>query len=92
MNAGGRTAAAAVVDWSWCVGLLAVLCLMGAAVTARLAVPTSPSKSGPSDGVGERVRALAAFSLALGFGPASVNTFFALYGVERLDLSAPVAA
>lgn len=85
-------AAAAAVDWRWGVGILAVLCLAGAAVTARLTVPTPPAKSGPSGGVGERVRALAAFSLALGFGLASVNTFFALYGVERLALSAPVAA
>ena len=86
-------AAAAVADWRWGVGMLAVLCLVGAAVTARLTMPTPPARSGPpGDGVGDRVRALAAFSLALGFGLASVNTFFALYGVQRLDLSAPVAA
>jgi predicted MFS family arabinose efflux permease len=84
--------AAAVVDWRWGVGVLAVLCLVGAAATARLTVPAPPATSGPGDGVGDRVRALAAFSLALGFGLASVNTFFALYGVERLELSAPVAA
>ncbi|WP_154697604.1 MFS transporter [Lentzea guizhouensis] len=84
--------AAAVVDWRWGVGVLALLCLAGAAATARLAVPTPPAKSGSGDGVGDRVRALAAFSLALGFGLASVNTFFALYGVHRLELPAPVAA
>ncbi|MDX3659822.1 MFS transporter [Streptomyces sp. ID05-26A] len=84
--------AAAVVDWRWGVGVLAVLCLAGAVVTTRLTVPSPPAEAGPNEGVGDRVRALAVFSLALGFGLASVNTFFALYGVERLGLSAPVAA
>ncbi|GHH27859.1 MFS transporter [Lentzea cavernae] len=84
--------AAAVVDWRWGVGVLAVLCVAGAVASARLAVPVPPARSGPAGVVGQRVRALAAFSVALGFGLASVNTFFALYGVQRLDLSAPVAA
>ncbi|MEU4806147.1 MFS transporter [Actinosynnema sp. NPDC023587] len=85
--------AAAVVDWRWGVAVLAVLCLVGAAVAARLPVGVPPRKAGgPVGGVGDRVAVLAGFSLALGFGLASVNTYFALYGVDRLGLAAPVAA
>ncbi|MEU7474578.1 MFS transporter [Lentzea sp. NPDC042327] len=83
--------AAAVVDWRWGVGVLAVLCLVGAVLATRLAVPAVPAQRGRGR-VGGRVRALAVFSLALGFGLASVNTFFPLYGVDRLELPAPVAA
>ncbi|MEV0674921.1 MFS transporter [Actinosynnema sp. NPDC050436] len=84
---------ASVVDWRWGVAVLAALCLVGALVSARLPVGAAPGAArGPVGGVGDRVAALAGFSLALGFGLASVNTYFALYGVDRLGLAAPVAA
>ncbi|MBM7775542.1 MFS family permease [Actinokineospora baliensis] len=81
-------AVASFVDWRWGVAALALLCLV-VVPAARMPVPHVPPKGGGS--VGSRVVKLAAFSLALGFGLASVNTYFALYGVS-LGLSAPVAA
>ncbi|MCP2268130.1 putative arabinose efflux permease, MFS family [Actinokineospora diospyrosa] len=83
-------AIASIVDWRWGVAALALLCLAVAPV-ARMPVPHSPPKAGGGE-LGSRVPALAVFSLALGFGLASVNTYFVLYGVDRLGLSAPVAA
>ncbi|MFJ6215717.1 MFS transporter [Streptomyces sp. NPDC092296] len=68
----------------------------GAALWAARVLPAdgvpAPVRSGSGSAPGGFVGRLAAFSLLLGCGVASVNTYLALFGSERLGLSATVAA
>nr|WP_024127511.1 MFS transporter [Streptomyces sp. F12]AHE40247.1 General substrate transporter [Streptomyces sp. F12] len=86
--------------WSWrgAVGVMAVLALVTAGGVRRCvpAEPDLPQAAGPRAGPREAVvrggssraaRWLAAFSVALGAGNGSVNTYLPLFATERLGMS-----
>ncbi|MFJ2784351.1 MULTISPECIES: MFS transporter [unclassified Streptomyces] len=88
-------AAAGLLGWRVAVWAAAGAAL-GAALWARRALrpdapaPKAPTERGPHRR-GAPVPWLAAFSLFLGAGIASVNTYLALFGVQRLGLGPTVA-
>ncbi|QFG27059.1 MFS transporter [Actinomadura sp. WMMB 499] len=72
-------------------------CALLIAVFAAVLLPRDPSRRAAPGAAGAppprvRVGRLAAYQLALGCGIASVNTYLALYGAQRLELGAVVAA
>lgn len=86
---------AAGVGWRGAVWAAAACAAGGALWAAR----TLPADAPPVPGTGRTggaagavVRRLAVFSFLLGCGVASVNTYLALFGSQRLGLSATVAA
>ncbi|MFJ4468370.1 MFS transporter [Streptomyces sp. NPDC089424] len=85
-------ALAAVVGWRGAVWTAAGAAVV-AAVWAARALPTDPpAKSTPAAWVPRGTIAwLMVFSLLLGCGIASVNTYLALYGAQRLGLGATAA-
>ncbi|MFG3041365.1 MFS transporter [Streptomyces sp. NPDC048330] len=88
-------AAAGLIGWRGAVGVAAVAAA-AAALWAWRALPADPP---PAPAVAVRAPAssdgpvpwLAGFSLFLGAGIASVNTYLALYGVQRLGMGPTVA-
>ncbi|KJY42880.1 arabinose ABC transporter permease [Streptomyces sp. NRRL B-1568] len=86
------TALAGVVGWRWAVWTAAGAAVVTAGWTMSV-LPADPP-AGPAAPVWiprGMVAWLAVFSLLLGCGIASVNTYLALYGVRRLGLGATAA-
>ncbi|WP_261992680.1 MFS transporter [Streptomyces sp. adm13(2018)] len=88
-------AAAGPLGWRGAVWVAAAAAF-GAALWARRALPSDPPPpAGAAPGAPARPGApvpwLAAFSLFLGAGIASVNTYVALFGVQRLGMGPAVA-
>ncbi|MFF8507073.1 MFS transporter [Streptomyces sp. NPDC015492] len=88
-------AAAGLLGWRGAVWVAAAAAF-GAALWARRALPADPPPvPGAAPGApappGRPVPWLAAFSLFLGAGIASVNTYVALFGVQRLGMGPAVA-
>ncbi|MGW6945275.1 MFS transporter, partial [Streptomyces xanthophaeus] len=87
-------ALAAGVGWRGAVWTAAGAALLTGLWALRV-LPPDPPTAGPAPDVGGRVPSvvlwLAVFSLFLGSGIASVNTYLALFGTERLGLG-PTAA
>lgn len=83
---------ATVTSWRLGVALLAVATLAAAVAAGRLRLSGAVPAPAKTDGsTTKRIVALAVFSVALGVGLATVNTFLTLYGHQRLDLSDGVA-
>ncbi|MFC8451447.1 MFS transporter [Kitasatospora sp. NPDC057223] len=86
---------AAGVGWRGAVWTAAAAAA-GAAVWAARTLPADPLRlpgaGGRAGAAGSVVRRLAGFSVLLGCGISSVNTYLALFGSQRLGLSATVAA
>ncbi|MEU1107191.1 MFS transporter [Streptomyces tibetensis] len=86
-------ALAGVVGWRGAVWAAAGTAVVAAAWAARTLPADPPPKYAPASWIPRGTIAwLAAFSLLLGCGIASVNTYLALYGVRRLDLGPTAAA
>ncbi|WP_405707198.1 MFS transporter [Streptomyces xanthophaeus] len=87
-------ALAAGIGWRGAVWTAAGAALLTGLWALRV-LPPDPPAAGPAPAVGGRVPSvviwLAVFSLFLGSGIASVNTYLALFGTERLGLG-PTAA
>nr|WP_073949649.1 MFS transporter [Streptomyces kebangsaanensis] len=85
-------ALASVAGWRGAVWTAAAMAVVAAFWAARALPADPPPKSAPASWVPRGMVAwLAVFSLLLGCGIASVNTYLALYGVRRLELG-PTAA
>ncbi|MEU7581361.1 MFS transporter [Streptomyces sp. NPDC041068] len=87
-------ALAGAAGWRWAVWTAAAAAVVAAIWAARTLPPDGPPKSaqGPTSWVPRGTIAwLAAFSLLLGCGIASVNTYLALYGTRKLGLGATAA-
>lgn len=85
-------ALAGVAGWRGAVWTAAAAAVVAAAWAARTLPADPPPKSAPASWVPRGTIAwLAVFSLLLGCGIASVNTYLALYGTRRLGLG-PTAA
>ncbi|MER5862467.1 MFS transporter [Kitasatospora sp. NPDC002040] len=87
------TLLAAGAGWRGAVWTAAAAALLAAGWAAAVLPPDPPpAPDAPKLPPGRVVGRLAAFSLLLGCGVASVNTYLALFGTQRLGLSATVAA
>jgi predicted MFS family arabinose efflux permease len=85
---------APLIGWRMGVATLALLCGVFALFAARIlrADPSAAAVSGATvTGYPGVVWGLAGFSVALGFGIVSVNTFLAVYASQRLGVSEVVA-
>ncbi|MFI1720446.1 MFS transporter [Streptomyces sp. NPDC020489] len=86
-------ALAGIVGWRGAVWAAAAAAVVAAAWAARTLPADPPPKYAPPSWIPRGTIAwLASFSLLLGCGIASVNTYLALYGVRRLDLGPTAAA
>lgn len=86
-------ALAGVVGWRGAVWAAAGTAVVAAVWAARTLPADPPPKYAPASWIPRGTIAwLAVFSLLLGCGIASVNTYLALYGVRRLDLGPTAAA
>ncbi|WP_037683189.1 MFS transporter [Streptomyces griseus] len=86
-------ALAGIVGWRGAVWAAAGTAVVAAVWAARTLPADPPPKYAPTSWIPRGTIAwLAAFSLLLGCGIASVNTYLALYGVRRLDLGPTAAA
>lgn len=86
---------ASMVSWRIGVASMAGLSLLGALAAARTRTPAAPAGASPSAlraVFRPRVLLLAQFSVALGAGLATVNTYLALFAHARLGMSDPSAA
>ncbi|MET7316214.1 MULTISPECIES: MFS transporter [Streptomyces] len=86
-------ALAGAVGWRGAVWTAAATAVVAAVWAARALPADPPPKYAPASWIPRGTIAwLAVFSLLLGCGIASVNTYLALYGVRRLDLGPTAAA